>query len=875
MSSTKASFLLGLSPEPASSGGGAPAADRALPIQLSALAMRLQHVPAGSPLLVVAPHLVGRRDSHADVVRQLAHADPDTQWHVGMAWPSFAVQDNDVALPLPVQQLLLSAAEAGRGDKHPHGALRVRPLPSEALPAAQAVSMRLEHIVDLPRSSEETPSFLALPPALPDAESLLLSALLKESLTSRAFLHYGARASVELQQRRYVLRLAAIDGRDGVRPHASHVGCTVTNDTVVQLASPDPSGGSAHRKAGQRAGASSSAPYSDLGGLQEEVREMRKLIELPLLRPELFEQYGLTPPRGVLLYGPPGTGKTSLARAVCDSVGANVVQINGPELGSAYHGETEAKLRTVFEEAHRREPCIVVIDEIDALAPRRDAGASEDTSSAAGEVDRRVVATLLTLLDGMGSSSPASSDPALKAGANGHHRARVAVIAATNRPNALDPALRRPGRLDREIELGVPTLPARADILRVLLQKVPHALTPEGIDIVASKTHAYVGADLAAVVREAAMRAIGRMDVLAHAPAQHGHQGAQDDVDTLASNLAQVGLSASADDPTPIRVEPVCQDDLLDALNVVRPSGLRELAVEVPRVSWEDVAIPDGSDTLHMDSGAWDVTAKLRQAVETPLKHGASFARLGITAPRGVLLYGPPGCSKTLLARALATESGANFVAVKGPELYSMYVGESERRTRALFRKARAAAPCILFFDEIDALTTARSGMGSGAGGGGEGGAVSDRLLGTLLTELDGLDTTRTSAGEGVVVLAATNRPDALDSALLRPGRLDVHLYVPPPPRSQRLSLLRKSTKSMPLGEDVDLANVAAACEGCSGADIVALVQAAGMAALRRDVHTASVQSVDWEVALKSTRRSITPEMLGRFGNWRSNVMRA
>lgn len=437
------------------------------------------------------------------------------------------------------------------------------------------------------------------------------------------------------------------------------------------------------------------------------------------------------------------------------------------------------------------------------------------------------------------------------------------MIAATNRPNALDPALRRPGRLDREIELGVPTLPARVDILRVLLQKVPHALSPDDVQRVAGKTHAYVGADLAAVVREAAMRAIARMDPLPHTSRGEHDSG---NVDALAQDLAQVQLGSSP----PVELEPVRVEDLLEALIVVRPSGLRELAVEVPRVLWSDVALPDGTDpVLHGDSDAWDVVAQLRQAVEAPLKHAASFARLGIAPPRGVLLYGPPGCSKTLLARALATESGANFLAVKGPELYSMYVGESERRARTLFRKARAAAPCILFFDEIDALTTARNGMGGGAGGD----PVADRLLGTLLTELDGLDTAQTSpGGGGVVVLAATNRPDALDAALLRPGRLDVHLYVPPPPASQRLAILRQRTKAMPLGADVDLAAVAAACEGCSGADVVALAQAAGMAALRRDVGTRAVQRADWDAALRATRRSIAPGMLAHFRAWRRST---
>lgn len=500
--------------------------------------------------------------------------------------------------------------------------------------------------------------------------------------------------------------------------------------------------------------------YAALGGLDRQVEAIRTLVELPLTRPELFAQYGLQAPRGVLLYGPPGTGKTTLARIVASSLQAHVLTIHGPELSSAYHGESESKLRAVFERAHAHARSVVIIDEIDALAPRRDASASVH-GEGAGEVERRVVATLLTLLEGVDS-----------------RESHVVVIAATNRPNALDPALRRPGRLDREIEIGVPDAQARLEILRVLLRPVPHALSEEAVQTLAGQTHGYVGADLVSLVREAGMAALTR--------SLRGEQAGSVD--------ARLGALSLAETPP---VSRVTEGDFAAARAVVLPSAMREALVETPRVYWSDIAEDD-------EGGAGpSVRQQIRECVEWPLRHAATLQRLGIEAPRGVLLYGPPGCSKTLTARALATESGLNFLAVRGPELFSKYVGESERAVREVFRRARTAAPAIVFFDEIDAL----SGRRGDDDGGGE--RSSDRVVASLLNEMDGID-----KASSVVVVAATNRPGSIDPALLRPGRLDRLVYVGPPSLSARRKILEIRAHRMAVAPDVDWDEIARLVRG-------------------------------------------------------------
>ncbi|MCO5590256.1 hypothetical protein L7F22_044225 [Adiantum nelumboides] len=552
--------------------------------------------------------------------------------------------------------------------------------------------------------------------------------------------------------------------------------------------------------------------YATLGGLNAQIEELRKLVELPLKRPDLFKQYGLPAPRGLLLFGPPGTGKTTLAYSAAKSCvpATSIETISGPELTSSLHGGTERALRKVFARARKSAPSVVIIDEIDALAPRRDGDVE-----GAGEVEKRVVATLLTLMDGLG--------------ANGKEDSRVVVIAATNRPNALDPALRRPGRLDREIEVGIPSSTARLEILQVLLKGVPHSLSFDTIKAVADRTHGYVGADLSALVREAGMQALTRDMTSSHSD--------------LNSQLENMSLTSSHSNG-------LTESDFLFAQAKIRPSAMREISLELPKVTWDDIA--PGQSGL-------DVQRKIRECVEWPLKHRSTMQRLGIDAPRGVLLYGPPGCSKTLIARALASESGLNFVAVKGPELLNKYVGESERALRDVFRKARAAAPSIIFFDEIDGMTTAR-GSGDGAGG--------DRLITTLLNEMDGVEQL-----SNVIVIAATNRPDVLDAALLRPGRLDRLLYVGPPDIEARKQILSIRTRDMALAKDVNLGLIADLTHGCSGAEVVSICNDAGLRAMNENLKIEAVRHDHLEFAAKQVRRRITPQMIRQYESWRDQLV--
>ncbi|NXH14448.1 SPAT5 protein, partial [Bucco capensis] len=428
--------------------------------------------------------------------------------------------------------------------------------------------------------------------------------------------------------------------------------------------------------------------YDMIGGLSSQLRTIRETVELPLKQADLFKSYGISPPRGVLLYGPPGTGKTMIAKAIANEVGAHVTVINGPEIISKFYGESESRLRQIFAEASLRCPSIIFIDELDALCPKRE--------GAQNEVEKRVVASLLTLMDGIGSE-----------GSEG----QLLVLGATNRPHALDAALRRPGRFDKEIEIGIPNAAQRLDILRKLLRRAPHCLSSAELTRLADRAHGYVGADLAALCKEAGLYALRRA----------------------------LGTRANLLDNEVAGSVMIAFNDFLQGMNDVRPSAMREVAVDVPKVSWSDIG------------GLEDVKLKLKQAVEWPLKRPDSFIRMGIQPPKGVLLYGPPGCSKTMIAKALAHESGLNFLAVKGPELMNKYVGESERAVREIFRKARAVSPSIIFFDEIDALAVER-GNSPGAGN------VADRVLAQLLTEMDGIEQLK-----DVTILAATNRPDMID----------------------------------------------------------------------------------------------------------------
>jgi transitional endoplasmic reticulum ATPase len=528
--------------------------------------------------------------------------------------------------------------------------------------------------------------------------------------------------------------------------------------------------------------------WEDIGDLEEVKEKIREIVELPLKHPELFERLGIEPPKGILLYGPPGVGKTLLAKALANETGAYFIAINGPEIMSKYYGESEQKLRQIFEEAKKSAPAIIFIDEIDAIAPKRE--------EVVGEVEKRVVAQLLALMDGL------------------EERGKVIVIGATNRPDALDPALRRPGRFDREIEVPPPDKRARREILSVHTRNVPLAEDVD-LDKLAEMTYGYTGADLAALVKETAMNALRRF-LKEHAI----------DLDKpIPSELLQK-----------LKVTMV---DFYKAMKNVAPSLMREVLIEVPEVRWDDIG---GLDL---------VKQQLREAVEWPIKYPHIFEHMGIRPPKGILLYGPPGCGKTLLAKAAATESGANFIAVKGPEILSKWVGESEKAIREIFKRARKAAPAIIFFDEIDAIAPVRGHDVSG---------VTDRIVNQMLTEMDGIEALR-----GVVVIGATNRPDLLDPALLRPGRFDRVIYVPPPDTKARYEILKIHTRKIPLAEDVNLVELAKITEGYSGADLEALVREAVMLALREDIRPRPIGVKYFTKAMEYAKPSLTKERLESY----------
>ncbi len=522
--------------------------------------------------------------------------------------------------------------------------------------------------------------------------------------------------------------------------------------------------------------------YEDLGGLHEEIVKVREMIELPLKHPELFERLGIEPPKGILLHGPPGCGKTLLAKAVANESGANFIVINGPEIMSKFYGESEENIRKVFDQAEKTSPSIIFIDEIDAIAPKRE--------EVKGEVEKRVVSQLLTTMDG------------LKA------RGKVIVIGATNIPNALDPALRRPGRFDREIELGVPNKQGRKEILQIHTRGMP--ISNVDIDKIADITHGYVGADIAALCKEAAMHALRRV-------------------------LPDLG-ALKQDKPIDYEKLFVTKEDFDYALKMVEPSAMREVLIEVPKIKWSDIG------------GLDKVKDTLKEAIEWPLKYPDSFKRLGIRPPSGIMLYGPPGCGKTLLAKAVANESGANFISVKGPEFLSMWVGESERHIRDVFRRAKQVAPSIIFFDEIDALVPSR--------GAGPDSHVTERVVSQLLAEISGLEDLH-----DVVVIAATNRPDIMDQALLRPGRFDRQILVPTPDEKARLTIFKVHTKNVPISKDVDLEQLAKDTEGYSGADIEALIREAAMYAMRKSKDAKEVTKKDFDKAMNDIRPSVNEDM--------------
>jgi transitional endoplasmic reticulum ATPase len=524
--------------------------------------------------------------------------------------------------------------------------------------------------------------------------------------------------------------------------------------------------------------------YEDIGGLEEEVKKIREMVELPLKHPEIFQRLGVEAPKGVLLHGPPGTGKTLLAKAVASETNSHFIVINGPEIMSKYYGQSEENLRKKFEEAEKNAPSIIFIDEIDAIASKR-----EETR---GEVERRVVAQLLALMDGLKS------------------RGRVVVIAATNVPNILDPALRRPGRFDRELEIGVPNKEGRLNILKIHTRNMPLA-KDVNLKELAAITHGFVGADVASLCKEAAMIVLRR--VLPDLK--------YDKDETIPENVLE-------------RLQ-VTKTDLKEALKVVRPSALREVLVEIPNVTWTDIG------------GLEKVKQELVEAVEWPLKHPDAFKRLGVKPPKGILLYGAPGTGKTLMAKAVAHESESNFISIKGPELLSKWVGESEKAVREIFKKARQTAPTIIFFDEIDALVP-RRGTGSDT-------SVTERVVNQLLTEIDGLEDLH-----DIVIIGATNRPDMVDPALLRPGRFDRIILTHVPDKQARLEILKVHTKGMPL-KDVDIDYLAEQTEGFVGADIEALCREAAMLSLREDIKSKQITADHFEQALMKVAPSVTKDV--------------
>ncbi len=526
--------------------------------------------------------------------------------------------------------------------------------------------------------------------------------------------------------------------------------------------------------------------YEDIGGLSEEIKKIREMVEIPMKKPEIFERLGIDPPKGVLLHGPPGTGKTLLAKAVANESDANFILLNGPEIMSKFYGESEKKIRNIFEEAEKAAPTIIFIDEIDAIAPKR-----EDVQ---GEVERRVVSQILTMMDGLKG------------------RGKVIVIGATNRVNALDPALRRPGRFDREIAINVPDKEGRLAILQIHTRGMP--LTKDvNLKELAGLTHGFVGADLESLAKEAAMGVLRK-----HLP-----QIKMDENETIAPEILEKMI--------------ITHEDFKSALKIVRPSAMREVLVETPTVGWNDVG------------GLENVKQELKEAVEWPIKYAESFTRLGIRPSRGILLYGPPGTGKTLLAKAVAKESEANFIQVKGPSLLSMWVGKSEEGVRKIFERARQVAPCIIFFDEIDALAGKR---GQDAGS-----KVTERVLNQILSEMDGLEDLK-----DILVVAATNRPDLLDTALLRPGRFDRILLVNNPDEKGRLAILKVHTDKMPLSKDINLESISKELESYTGADIEAVAREAAMLALREDINSTEVKKKHFTEALKKISPSVTKSTL-------------
>nr|ABQ75952.1 AAA-type ATPase [uncultured haloarchaeon] len=555
--------------------------------------------------------------------------------------------------------------------------------------------------------------------------------------------------------------------------------CLVTEDTEVELREEPISG---FEKTG------GGITYEDIGGLQNEIQRVREMVELPMKHPQIFKKLGIEPPQGVLLHGPPGTGKTLLAKAVANETSASFFSIAGPEIISKYYGESEQQLREIFEDATEESPSIIFIDELDSIAPKR-----EDVT---GEVERRVVAQLLTMMDGLET------------------RGQVIVIGATNRVDSVDPALRRPGRFDREIEIGVPDEVGRKEILQIHTRGMPLS-DDVSLDYLADETHGFVGADIESLTKEAAMKALRRY-------------------------LPEIDLDEEDVPPSLIDRMIVKRADFNDALSDVEPSAMREVLVELPKVSWDDVGGLEGP------------TQKVKESVEWPITSRGRFERMGIDAPKGVLLYGPPGTGKTLIAKAVANETNANFISVRGPQLLSKWVGESEKAIRQTFRKARQVSPTVIFFDELDSLAPSR--------GGGTGNNVSERVVNQLLTELDGLE-----ENGNVMVVAATNRPDMIDPALIRSGRFDRLVLIGQPGEEGREQILKIHTRNSPLAPDVSLREIAEITDGYVGSDLESIAREAAIEALREDGDAQEIEMRHFRKAMESVRATITDDLMNYY----------
>lgn len=531
--------------------------------------------------------------------------------------------------------------------------------------------------------------------------------------------------------------------------------------------------------------------YEEIGGLKAQTKRMREIVELPLRHPEVFTRFGIEPHSGILLYGPPGCGKTLIAKVLASESEANFYSINGPEIMNKYYGETEARLRDIFKEAKENSPSVIFIDEIDAIAPKRE--------EAYGDVEKRVVAQLLALMDGL------------------TERGQVIVLGATNRPESVDPALRRPGRFDREIEISVPNADGRLEILHIHTRGMP---LDDDVDlkILAAELHGYTGADIKSLCREAAMKA-------------------------LRNYFPEIDVETEKISSEILQSMKVSLQDFYDAMHEIVPTAMREFYVESPKVWWKDVG------------GLDDAKRTLRDNLITAIKEPGKFQKMGIKPPKGALLYGPPGCGKTLLARALATESGANMIFVRGPEVLSKWVGESEKAVREIFRKAKASSPCIVIFDELDSFARTKSG---------EDGGVGERLLSQLLTEMEDGGASR------VIVIGISNRPDLIETSLLRPGRLDLILYIQPPDEKGRLEIIKILTRQMPLSNDVDLKEIAVATKSYSGADLVAICRESAVHAMQND--SAKIGSADFAAALKLVKPSITKVVDEWYGTIKENI---